>query len=100
MTTARPKRKQYCAGDYAGHYAPFAACAGLAAYAALVFLLAAGPPTSRAAANEGIVIDWHTGLAIGGYDPVAFFTDGKPIAGSADLELRSEERRVGKECRP
>jgi hypothetical protein len=84
MTAAQPKRKPYSPGDYAG----FAAFAGLAAYAALVFILAAGPPTSRAAANERIVIDWHTGLAIGGYDPVAFFTDGKPIVGSADLELR------------
>ena len=27
-------------------------------------------------------------MAIGGYDPVAYFTDGKPMAGSADLELR------------
>jgi hypothetical protein len=88
MTTAQAKRKLYCAGDYAGHYAPFAAFAGLVAYAALIFVLAAGPPTSWAAANERIVVDWHTGLAIGGYDPVAFFTDGKPIAGSADLELR------------
>ena len=28
------------------------------------------------------MVDWHTGLAIGGYDPVAFFTDGKPVPGS------------------
>src|SRR6202167_2781281 len=83
MTAAQPKRKPYSPGDFAG----FAAFAGLAAYAALVFILAAGPPTSRATANERIVIDWHTGLAIGGYDPVAFFTDGKPIAGSADFEF-------------
>ena len=34
------------------------------------------------------MVDWHTGLAIDGYDPVAFFTDGKPVQGSADLELR------------
>jgi hypothetical protein len=80
MTTARRKRKQFCAG--------LAALAGLAAYAALVFLLAASPPTSRATANERIVADWHTGLAIDGYDPVAFFTDGKPAAGKAELELR------------
>ncbi len=40
------------------------------------------------AAGERIVVDWHTGLAIDGYDPVAFFTDGKPAQGSADLELR------------
>jgi hypothetical protein len=84
MTTGQPKRKRYRAGEYAG----LGACVGLLAYAALVFLLAAGPPTSRAAANERVVIDRHTGLAIGGYDPVAFFTDGKPVAGSADLELR------------
>jgi hypothetical protein len=80
MTTARRKRKQYCAAS--------AACAGLLAYAGLIFVLTAGPPTLRAAASERIVADWHTGLAIDGYDPVAFFTDGKPIEGSADLELR------------
>jgi hypothetical protein len=80
MTTARRKRKQYCAA--------VAACAGLAAYAGLIFILTAGPPTSRAAATERIVVDWHTGLAIDGYDPVAFFTDGKPVAGSDDFELR------------
>jgi hypothetical protein len=38
--------------------------------------------------TERIVVDWHTGLAIGGYDPVAFFTDGKPMLGSATFELR------------
>lgn len=31
--------------------------------------------------------DWHTGLAINGYDPVAFYTDGKPVPGSAEIEL-------------
>lgn len=43
--------------------------------------------TSSRAATERIVVDWHTGLAIGGYDPVAFYTDGKPVLGSPDLEL-------------
>ena len=33
-------------------------------------------------------MDWHTGLAIEGYDPVAFFTDGKSMPGSADFEFR------------
>jgi hypothetical protein len=80
MTTARRKRKQFCAA--------LAAVAGLAAYAALIFVLAAAPPTARASATEGIVVDLHTGLAISGYDPVAFFTDGKPLPGSPDLELR------------
>ena len=80
MTTARQKRKQFCAS--------LAAFAGIAAYAGLAFVLAVGPPISRAAATEQIVVDWHTGLAIAGYDPVAFFTDGQPITGSADFELR------------
>lgn len=80
MTTARPKRKQYCAA--------LATLAGLALYGGLVFLLAAAPPTTRALATERVVVDWHTGLAINGYDPVAFFTDGKPIVGDADVELR------------
>lgn len=80
MTTARRKRKQYCAGLAAA--AAFAAGAGLAA------LFAAAPPMAPANAGERIVVDWHTGLAISGYDPVAFFTDGKPTAGNADFELR------------
>jgi hypothetical protein len=80
MTTARRKRKQY--------WAAIAACTGLAAYAGLIFMLTAGPPIPRAAATERIVVDWHTGLAIDGYDPVAFYTDGKPVAGSSDFELR------------
>jgi hypothetical protein len=74
MTAARRKRKQYRAG--------------LAALAAVLVALSGSPPASIAATTEQIVVDWHTGLAIGGYDPVAFFTDGKSIPGSADFELR------------
>jgi YHS domain-containing protein len=73
MTTARRKRKQIRAMIAAG--------------AALACVLATTPVT-RAAVTEWIVADWHSGLAIDGYDPVAFFTDGKPTVGSADLELR------------
>jgi hypothetical protein len=76
MTAARQKRKRYCFS--------LAALAGLSAYTALAFVLGAGPGAS---AGERIVVDWHTGLAIDGYDPVAFFTDGKPVQGSPDLEL-------------
>jgi hypothetical protein len=74
MTAARQKRKRLCAG--------FAAAAGV------LMALMAGPPGSVAATTERLVVDWHTGLAIGGYDPVAFFTDGRPVAGSANFELR------------
>jgi len=42
---------------------------------------------AHAATTERIVVDWHTGLAIGGYDPVAYFTDGKPLTGREDVEL-------------
>jgi YHS domain-containing protein len=73
MTTARPKRKQYPAWLTAG--------------AGLVFALAAAPLAARATVTDQIVVDSHTGLAIDGYDPVAFFTDGQPVRGSADFEL-------------
>jgi len=84
MTAARQKRKQYRA-SLASWIAAFT---GLGIYAALAFILAAASPTTRAVATEQIVVDWHSGLAISGYDPVAFFTDGKPMTGSAELELR------------
>lgn len=73
MTAARHKRKRY--------WALLASCAGS-------LLLSAGFGSSWAALTETIVVDWHTGLAISGYDPVAYFTDGKQISGSADFELR------------
>jgi hypothetical protein len=87
MTAERPKRKPYRLDRAAG----LAAAVGLAAYAGLIFVLCAGPPTLRAAAAGRVVIDWHSGLAIGGYDPVAFFTDSKATAGSTDFELRYGE---------
>jgi len=76
MTAARQERKRYRAR--------------LAALAGLVLALCAGSYALRAATTERIVADWHTGLAISGYDPVAFFTDGKAMPGSADLELRRD----------
>jgi hypothetical protein len=72
MTAARQQRKRYRvrAGALAG------------------LLLALSVDASGSlAATERIVTDWHTGLAIAGYDPVAFYTDGKPILGSPDFEL-------------
>jgi hypothetical protein len=41
-----------------------------------------------AATTERIVVDWHSGLAIDGYDPVAFYTDGQAMLGSPDFEFR------------
>jgi hypothetical protein len=63
--------------------------AGIAAIACLLLLvLPRIQPAARAATTETLVVDWHTGLAIGGYDPVAFYTEGKPALGSPDFEFR------------
>jgi hypothetical protein len=43
----------------------------------------------RAATTERIVVDRHTGLAISGFDPVAYFTDAVPRMGVEDYELAS-----------
>lgn len=53
-------------------------------------VLAAGLwPVSRAlgATTELIVVDRNSGLAIYGFDPVAYFTDSKAKAGIEDLEF-------------
>lgn len=39
-----------------------------------------------AATTERVVADRHTGLALYGYDPVAYFTDAKPLLGRPDVE--------------
>src|ERR1700752_1576986 len=56
--------------------------------AALALGLTALAPFLNAATTERLVVDRHTGLAIYGIDPVAYFTERKPTAGPEDLELR------------
>jgi hypothetical protein len=46
------------------------------------------PPALQAATTERVVVDRHTGLAIYGVDPVAYFTDRKPIVGKPEFEHR------------
>lgn len=72
MTAARRKQNRRLTG--------FAAALGVAAALSAV-------PLPAAALTQRILVDWHSGLAIGGYDPVAFFTDGKPVLGSGKFEL-------------
>lgn len=43
----------------------------------------------HAATTERVVTDRHTGLAINGFDPVAYFTDAKPRLGLSDHEMAS-----------
>ncbi|WP_210209967.1 YHS domain-containing (seleno)protein [Pseudolabrys taiwanensis] len=40
-----------------------------------------------AAAEQPLVVNADTGLALSGVDPVAYFTDRKPVFGRPDLEL-------------
>jgi len=51
--------------------------------AALVLLLAAAPALALSPVNKSLL----GGVAIDGYDPVAYFTDGKPVEGSADYSF-------------
>ena len=41
---------------------------------------------AHAATTEQLVADRYTGLAIGGFDPVAYFTDAQPLVGQAGFE--------------
>ena len=43
--------------------------------------------SDRPVITERIVVEWQTVPAIGGYHPVAFYADGKPLPGSPDFEL-------------
>ncbi len=62
----------------------------------IIGLLAAGAAggwgsrAARAATTERVVADRLTGLAIGGIDPVAYFTDGRAMPGRADFEASAE----------
>ena len=47
--------------------------------------LACLPFAARAATTERVVVNRFTGLAIEGFDPVAYFTDARPELGLADF---------------
>lgn len=64
----------------AGRY--LACAAGALALAAACFSVSPAP----GATTERIATDWRTGLAVGGFDPVAYFTDGTARLGRADYE--------------
>lgn len=78
MTSARQRRK---------------ASPGLGLILGLVLALwldLSGGIALRAAPADGgpVVVNPNTGLAISGFDPVAYFTDRKPVVGRPNLELR------------
>ena len=73
MTAPRRRRKASAAGLGAG-------------LAAAILGAFVGSRAIGAATTELIVIDHHTGLAIGGFDPVAYFTDGAATPGTDEFE--------------
>ncbi|MFJ5489006.1 YHS domain-containing (seleno)protein, partial [Hansschlegelia beijingensis] len=54
-----------------------AACAGLLA----------GAAEATPGLTERVVSDPASGIALYGYDPVAYFTDGRPVLGRRDIEV-------------
>jgi hypothetical protein len=49
-------------------------------------LVSVTPLVSQAATSERVVMNRFTGLAIEGFDPVAYFVDGRPLRGLPDFE--------------
>lgn len=77
MTVARQQRKPWRLAFLAG--------------AGLGLLVLGGPLAlrpSQASTTERVVVDRYRGLAIDGFDPVAYFTDAKPILGRGQFEYR------------
>jgi hypothetical protein len=58
----------------------------LFALLAAVFALFGPDQAARAATTERIVVNRYSGLAIEGFDPVAYFTDAQAIRGLPDFE--------------
>ena len=54
---------------------------------AMVGMLAVSAPQPAEAASDPVYTGTFSSLAVSGYDPVAYFTDGKPVEGSSSHEL-------------
>ena len=76
MTSPRQERYRRRPG-----IALFAVLAGFFAALSLDF-------AASASTTERVVVNRYSGLAIGGFDPVAYFTDSMAAQGSADFEAR------------
>jgi hypothetical protein len=60
----------------------------LFALLASFFVVAGLDFAARAATTERIVVNRYSGLAIGGFDPVAYFTESMALPGLPDFEAR------------
>jgi YHS domain-containing protein len=54
----------------------------------MAVLIVFGPLLARAATPLRMVADPQSGIALYGFDPVAYFTEGQPALGAADFEYR------------
>ena len=52
---------------------------------AVIIVLACGAPLAARAASPEIFTGLVKGVAVGGYDPVAYFAEHKPVPGKADI---------------
>ena len=66
-------------------YRASALFASFAGFLSAIFVFAA-PLAGQAATTERVVMNRFTGLAIEGFDPVAYFVDGRPLRGLPDFE--------------
>lgn len=64
---------------------PMAVAAALA-LAGFLAVVPFGAASTEAATTEYVVVDRNTGLAISGFDPVAYFTDGAALTGREQYE--------------
>jgi hypothetical protein len=90
MTAQRQERNGSCStGVFRPGIALIVSCASLVG--ATLFWTGAGglaclPSAARATTTERVVVNRFTGLAIEGFDPVAYFTDARPELGLEDFE--------------
>jgi hypothetical protein len=83
MTAARRQRKLHSCGR-TGWCPKTGVVLALTLAVVLGGLSLAGP--IEAATTERIVVDRNSGLAISGFDPVAYFTDAKALPGKGEFE--------------
>jgi hypothetical protein len=85
MTAQRQERNGRRAGI--GFRPGIALIALLAGLVLVGLAVPVGPDfAARAATTERVVVNRYTGLAIEGFDPVAYFVDARPVAGLVQFE--------------
>lgn len=65
--------------------------ATVALVAAILLALCAGIQTPSASPTDRLVVNPASGLAISGFDPVAYFTESRAVTGRPDIELTQND---------